>query len=91
MKKIRLGLEELRVESFAVLPDGRGAAGTVRALADAEPAKDQTWEDTVCNPLPGICTCVESCDPTCEWLSNCNSVCVNCPPKNADAAAPAGA
>lgn len=66
MKKLRLGLEELRVESFATEREAGEGKGTVRGMAFTEPGRPgcQGWtgpfQDT-CNAA--VYTCPECASP----------------------------
>lgn len=76
MKKTRLSLDELAVETFEVTAAGGEGGGTVFGWADMAEGGDAelapiTWKYTDC---PGLCTIVE---PTCEHSckTDCESVC----------------
>ena len=56
MKKLKLNLDDLRVESFATTPDATAPPGTVFG---------QDTEDTICNTQCGTCTCGNTCGNTC--------------------------
>ena len=62
MRKLRLKLEALEVESFATAAGAR-AAGTVRANLEAAVAAPFPQEDTDCVATYGPCTCepIETC------------------------------
>lgn len=73
MKKMKLGPEELAVESFEVVAAGDGGEGTVHTASIYSKNPDDTC-------YPGLCTCNE----TCEGIPTCNfSECITC---DADAA-----
>jgi hypothetical protein len=61
MKKLRLALETLKVETFAVKETGGGPRATVRAHAEAEPTN---WPDDTCRLW-----C--SNDSYCAWGTTC--------------------
>jgi hypothetical protein len=64
MKKIRLNVDELRVESFAVAA-GNGETGTVRAFApNSQQDSCHTCDDPTCETL--VCPCQVTQD-----MSNC--------------------
>ncbi len=63
MKKVKLALENLRVNTFAVEPEPAASAGTVQALQSGVRSECYTWCPTVCDPTP--CTCPSWC-PTCD-------------------------
>ena len=62
MRKIRLDLDELTVESFHVAPAG-DRAGTVVGQASGQ----ETCDFVACNSLDSGCggTCFNSCPPSC--------------------------
>ena len=62
MKKLKLGLDDLRVESFTVGPEHAGRAGTVKG--------HESGVHTEC-----FTHCLTACEQTC-WVSDCFSGCV---------------
>jgi hypothetical protein len=74
VRKLRLTLESLKVESFATAP-GTRAPGTVRANLDAAAAAALPQGDTDCVATYGPCTCepIEtcSCGPTVPDTGDC--------------------
>ncbi len=64
MRKLKLDLEELSVESFATTPEARGESGTVFG--------QQCTCYTQCT-CPGCPTCDASCNGTCD--ASCNGSC----------------
>lgn len=88
IRKLRLDVEQLAVESFTVQAAASGA-GTVRAhgvFPPAEPASDGYGEcntyQASCNGSCASCvnTCLQSCNGTCNSCVNtcqlsCHSVC----------------
>lgn len=60
MKKLRLSIEELRVDSFPTGPDA-AARGTIRAHDATPGCTGQTYDDTLCGlsrgctQVPGLC------------------------------------
>lgn len=75
MKKIRLSLDDLVVNSFDVLPEAAGASGTVQGNAITTP-----W--TICYSECTECTnCgsweVSACYTRCP---SCDTGCMTCPP-----------
>ncbi|HEX6042767.1 hypothetical protein [Longimicrobium sp.] len=78
-RKLRLDLDQLTVDSFAVAEDARGA-GTVHAhlpVPPDEPASDGYGEcNTYYDSCNGSCaSCVNSC-----W-NTCNATCQSCIPQ----------
>lgn len=71
MKKLRLDVEELAVESFDVSPDRPDGEGTVHGRQDKLDGYPKT-NDRLGTCLPGVCTC--------DGLSTCDhSGCYECP------------
>ncbi|HEX8695483.1 MAG TPA: hypothetical protein VF746_23930 [Longimicrobium sp.] len=69
--KLKLNLDDLRVDAFETTPADSGERGTVRALEQTSPG----CETEVCNSAP----CVATYDPTCEW--SCEGTCgLSCNP-----------
>jgi hypothetical protein len=87
MKKLRLSLDELNVESFEMLVDGTPLRGTV-------PAHYNTTPDD-CNTAPVYClsdnysecrsciqgTCDASCGGTCGFTCDVSCAGYTCPPE----------
>lgn len=71
MRKLKLDLEELAVESFATTPEPRREGGTVFG-------QEQCTCYTQCT-CPGCPTCDASCNGTCGGTceASCNGTCVN--------------
>lgn len=80
MKKLKLEMDGLAVESFDVSPDCAGGAGTVHARQDAADGGAEQLPETqdfgrLGTCLPGYCTC--------DGLSTCDySGCYECPPSD---------
>ena len=78
MKKIKLNLDDLKVESFHTTPEtGEGREGTVFGLAggDTIPAPTGqclTWGDTCEIGCTNEVTCLITCGVTCDDYT-CNS------------------
>ena len=76
MAKLRLTIEDLRVDSFAI-DAGEGRVGTVKAHAGyAPPATDDggdylqgTFIATRCD----VSQCLDSCPPTCQITCVCET------------------
>jgi hypothetical protein len=80
MKKLRLSLEELRVESFATEREAGEGKGTVRGMAFTEPGRlgcdgwTGQFQET-CNAA--VYTCPECASPpqtfdVCEFTADCD-------------------
>jgi hypothetical protein len=70
--KLKLNVEDLRVDSFAVAEEERGEAGTVRGHAATGQliTCNKSCRVTYCDPSMCIDSCWETCDITCgECLS----------------------
>ena len=79
MKKLRLSLEELAVESFATQPTA-ARRGTV---AGAETTGNQIICDCPTNGYENTCMgCSNSCGGTCD--GSCDGTCQGCPGPSAD-------
>jgi hypothetical protein len=92
MRKIRLDLDELQVDSFTTA-EQPGGAGTVRGYVSVQCGSDYTcnYEDT----CAGVVTCARSCgncgtyycasgdpsctDPSCVYSCTCETL-YTCPP-----------
>lgn len=77
MAKLRLTIEDLRVDSFATATsDGR--AGTVKAHAGYAPAATDEEADylqgTFIATRCDVSQCLDSCPPTCQISCVCESV-----------------
>ena len=77
MRKLRLELDDLAVESFATA-EGEGAQGTVRGLDDYVIIEDDVvlmprTDETVCT-CPTGCTGLTCCDP-CVTADTCDAYC----------------
>lgn len=87
-RKLRLDLEQLNVESFALVAGAEDGAGTVRAHGEVppdEPASD--WQGVCgtyyascngsCNSCMSVCyaTCAGSCNVNVTCGQSCHSVC----------------
>lgn len=69
MKKIRLEIERLRVESFEAAPEKDGGRGTVRAREVT--MRDEQTCDRTCGDS-GIVMCDATfCDPSCVYHATC--------------------
>lgn len=81
MHKLKLDVDDLAVDSFAVEAAAGGRRGTVHARMGfvGQPLPISAKVDDTC--LPGLCTSVYSCDlhDTCRE-SNCAFVSSTCPP-----------
>jgi hypothetical protein len=81
MKKLNLDLEHLEVETFDVLPDAPGGAGTVAGHEDTDNSCQVSCPDRTCTACPQntmcICepvyyseaSCLDACDP--NWTTGC--------------------
>jgi hypothetical protein len=87
MKKLKLDLEDLSVESFATTPDSRGEGGTVfgqqctcytQCTCPGCPTCDASCNGTCGGTCDASCngTCGGSCDFSCE--GTCYDSCMNC-------------
>ncbi len=76
MRKLKLDVEDLSVESFATTPEARGEGGTVFG-------QNHCTCYTQCT-CPGCPTCDASCNGTCGGTcgatcdASCNATCFNC-------------
>lgn len=74
MKKLRLELDALRVESFSTAGEARGR-GTVHGNAPVEPPELYTQsEDPVQCQTQGY-TCLASCNGSCNSCYSCDGTC----------------
>ena len=77
MKKLRLSVEDIAVESFATLPQG-ARRGTVGGHGYSDTTCNQIICDCPTNGYEHTCnTCQASCNGSCE--ASCDGTCVNCP------------
>lgn len=89
-RKLRLDLEQLTVDSFAVSAGGADGAGTVRAHGEVPPQEPASDWDGVCDTYYASCrgscascmsvcyaTCGVTCDVSCNFTCqlSCHSVC----------------
>ena len=75
MKKLKLNLDELKVESFETGGFLQVGKGTVRA--------NSPYTYPTCDP--GRCTDIGTCASPCSGDQTCNFVCtLTCPPPSAD-------
>lgn len=83
MKKLRLSLDDISVESFATLP-ARARTGTVAAHDLSDTTCQQIICDCITNGFEHTCqnTCGNSCDGTC--YASCNGTCNGCPDPSAN-------
>jgi hypothetical protein len=76
VRKLKLDVEDLSVESFATTPEARGEGGTVFG-------QNHCTCYTQCT-CPGCPTCDASCNGTCGGTcgatcdASCNATCFNC-------------
>ncbi|HSU12545.1 hypothetical protein [Longimicrobium sp.] len=79
-RKLRLDLDQLTVDSFAVSARLEGA-GTVRAQGEVPPQEPVSDYDGVCNTYQASCngscaSCVNTCWNTCgNTCASCNFTC----------------
>jgi hypothetical protein len=83
MNKLKLDVDALRVESFAVAPDGAAGVGTVLAHYKVPPQDPATIDP--CVPYSQTCgvscygscvaTCQASCYDTCAGQYSCDQSC----------------
>jgi hypothetical protein len=84
MRRITLNLEELNVESFAVLPNADQPEGTVRAYQTGPSCPEGTCFGPSCEETCGH-TCPNTCDwtcddPSCQPETGCGSGPCRCSP-----------
>ena len=82
MKKLKLSLEDLKVESFETISKIHGKNGTVKGFdeydsiivcpqhSDGCPSNEPTCDDT-CNPTCNDPTCLITCPNTCHDTCGC--------------------
>jgi hypothetical protein len=78
MKKVKLSLCDLSVESFQIDGQGRAPQGTVRAQGKSYFPEECTWYGPMCGTTaaPGeLCACIQQSVNTCETDGACY-----CPP-----------
>ena len=68
MKKMRLDMDELRVDTFSTTPECSNHAGTV--FGQVEESEGRT-----CNPVSAFCTNTTNYSQTCEYVNTCNPTC----------------
>lgn len=84
MKKLKLNLDDLKVESFATTPEAPDRAGTVHAYDDPTPTCiDTCGTGCTCDTCTMCYTCATNC--TCETVvcGTCDTdcgTCDTCPP-----------
>ncbi|HEU4456547.1 MAG TPA: hypothetical protein VFR81_25995 [Longimicrobium sp.] len=82
MKKLRLELDALVVESFRTTADGAGDPGTVRAHGDAVLIGEEAEEVAITTPpRTNDPSCFETCKLSC-WgtcAASCGGTCYSCP------------
>ena len=85
MKKIRLDLDRLAVDSFSTTRDGAPRIGTVRGhVTEPDPISLPPTEGEACNPQSQHCgtydtNCYASCYGTCHEVSCVPSCALTCP------------
>jgi hypothetical protein len=81
MNKLRLELDDLRVDTFSTTSHGHGAGGTVRGHGDSdfEVCEPESMNCTnACNTVPPQCQASGggTCDYTCGY--SCQATCATC-------------
>ncbi len=89
MKKLKLNLSELKVETFSI-NENKENKGTVNG--QERPSKlEMTCDNTECGQYSCNATCLESCNGTCDSCidsclptcnMSCNGTCNTCHPRN---------
>ena len=80
MKKLKLNLDDLKVESFETVPESLAAKGTVKG-ADDHTVPGYNTCNLTCQGLP-TCdygpTCLGTCPSACTCGSGCFGSCITC-------------
>ncbi|HEX8692467.1 MAG TPA: hypothetical protein VF746_08620 [Longimicrobium sp.] len=82
MRKLKLDVEELKVDSFEVAEDEKAPRGTVRGHAQytdyrvCDTAVDCSWNSCPSNCVSACAvTCYDTCEATCEMSCHYGSSC----------------